>query len=108
MSLNLPATIAAYYAAEKEADFEGLAACFTEHAFVRDEGRTHEGRAAIANWMTEAKGKYAHKTEPLSVVDREGKVVVTARVTGRFPGSPIELEQQFDLDGGKIASLEIG
>lgn len=108
MSLKLPTAIAAYYAAEEEGNFEGLAACFTEHACVRDEGRTHEGRAAIANWMTEAKGKYAHKTEPLSVVDRDGKVIVTARVTGRFPGSPIELEQQFDLDGVKIASLEIG
>jgi hypothetical protein len=32
---------------------------------------------------------------------------VTNRLTGNFPGSPIELEFVFQLDSGKIVSLEI-
>jgi hypothetical protein len=34
-------------------------------------------------------------------------IVVLARVAGDFPGSPVELQHAFRLDGGQIASLEI-
>jgi hypothetical protein len=33
--------------------------------------------------------------------------IVTNRLTGNFPGSPIELEFVFTLDRDKIAALEI-
>jgi hypothetical protein len=36
-----------------------------------------------------------------------GKFVVTCRLTGSFPGSPVNLRFFFELDGEKIASLEI-
>jgi hypothetical protein len=32
---------------------------------------------------------------------------VRARVSGHFPGSPVELRYAFTLHGGKIARLEI-
>ena len=35
------------------------------------------------------------------------KAIVTNRLTGNFPGSPIELEFVFKLAGDKIVSLEI-
>jgi hypothetical protein len=38
-------------------------------------------------------------------VDR--KIVVTSRLTGNFPGSPVDLRFFFELEGDKIASLEI-
>jgi hypothetical protein len=34
-------------------------------------------------------------------------VVVTAKVSGNFPGSPIKLEHLFEIEGGRIVSLEI-
>jgi hypothetical protein len=34
-------------------------------------------------------------------------VTVRARLTGEFPGSPVELDHIFKLSGNKIASLEI-
>jgi hypothetical protein len=34
-------------------------------------------------------------------------VTVRARLTGEFPGSPLELDHIFKLSGDKIASLEI-
>jgi hypothetical protein len=34
-------------------------------------------------------------------------VVVTGEVSGDFPGSPIKLEHIFEIEGGRIASLEI-
>jgi hypothetical protein len=37
----------------------------------------------------------------------DGKTVVTAKVSGNFPGSPLNLDHVFELHGDKIASLEI-
>jgi hypothetical protein len=34
-------------------------------------------------------------------------VVVTGKVSGTFPGSPINLEHIFEIEGGRIVSLEI-
>ena len=81
--------------------------CFAEDAVVRDEGRTFEGLAAIKRWKAETKKKYQHAVEPLASVQKGDKTVVTNRLTGNFPGSPIELQFIFKLDGDKIASLEI-
>ena len=41
------------------------------------------------------------------LVDKDGKAIVTNRLTGNFPGSPIELEFVFIVHGDKIVSLEI-
>ena len=107
MSVHLPEPIAAYIAAENGHDTEAMARCFTDHAVVRDEGRTIEGLAAIKQWKAETKKKYQHTVEPLECVQKDGKTVVTDRLTGNFPGSPIDLQFIFGLDGNKIASLEI-
>src|SRR5260370_39648026 len=107
MSVDLPAPIAIYIAAENRGDTEALAKCFAGNAIVRDEGQTIEGLAAIKQWKAETKKKYRHTVEPLAVAQTDDKTIVTNRLTGNFPGSPIELEFVFTLDGDKIASLEI-
>jgi hypothetical protein len=107
MSLELPDLLAAFFAAENKSDSEALGACFTDQAVVRDEGRTIEGVADIKQWMRDAKAKYQHTVEPVKVVKRDGKTVVTAKVAGRFPGSPVSLDHIFGIESGRIASLEI-
>ena len=107
MKLDLPAPIARYIDAENRADADALAAAFAEHAVVRDEGRTIEGLAAIKAWKAETSRKYRHTVEPLGVTPKGGKTVVLGRLTGSFPGSPIELRFIFGLEGDKIVSLEI-
>ncbi len=95
-----------YIAAENRGDTETLAQCFAEHAVVRDEGQMIEGLIAIKQWKVETKKKYQHTIEPLTSTQKEDKIIVTNRLNGNFPGSPIELEFVFTLDGDKIASLE--
>jgi ketosteroid isomerase-like protein len=107
MSVDLAKPIAIYIAAENEGDTEALAQCFAEDAVVRDEGKTIKGLAAIKQWKAETRKKYQHTIEPLAVAQKDGKTIVTNRLTGNFPGSPIELEFVFTLEGNKIASLEI-
>jgi hypothetical protein len=103
---SLPEPIAAYFAAE-EHDPDAVARCFTSQGVVRDEGHTHSGRAAIAAWKIAASAKYSYATRPLRAGQEDGRHIVTARVTGNFPGSPVELQFLFRLERGKIASLEI-
>ena len=104
---KLPTPIAIYIAAENRGDAEALAECFAENAVVRDESQTIEGLAAIKQWKAETKRKYQHTIEPLASAQKNDKTVVTNRLTGNFPGSPIELEFVFTLDRDKITSLEI-
>src|SRR5262245_37387219 len=105
MTLELPGPIAAYFAADT-AGGEALAKCFTEDAVVKDEGRTHRGRAAIRRWKEEASTKYQYTSEPLACEQGEGTVVVTSRLTGTFPGSPVRLRLIVGREGDRIASLE--
>jgi ketosteroid isomerase-like protein len=107
VTTKLPTPIADYIAAENNGDAEALAQCFVEWAVVRDENQTIEGLAAIKQWKAETRKKYQHTMEPLTSVQKDDTIIVTNRLTGNFPGSPIELEFVFTLDGDKIAALEI-
>ena len=104
---NLPKPIAVYVSAENSGDTKLFDQAFAENATVSDESATYEGLAAIKAWKAETKRKYQHTVDPLRIEERDGKFVVTNRLTGNFPGSPIELEFVFTLDGDKIVSLEI-
>ena len=106
MTLALPQPVAAYFAADRE-DAEAVARCFTETAVVKDEGHTYQGRAAIKQWKADAAAKYQYTTELLDCERTDGKTVVTSRLTGNFPGSPVDLRFFFVLEGDKIASLEV-
>jgi hypothetical protein len=104
--VDLPAPIAAYFTADAAAA-SSVARCFTENGVVIDEHREHQGRHAIARWKNEATAKYHYTSEPLSVDVSDPDVTVITRVTGEFPGSPIELRYRFTLEGDRIARLEI-
>ena len=106
MSLELPVPIDAYFSADRD-NSEAVARCFTENAVVKDEGQTYSGLAAIKKWKTDSSKKYTYTTVPLRSDEQDGKIIVTSRVTGNFPGSPIDLRYFFGLEGDKIASLEI-
>ena len=106
MALDLLQPVANYFTADK-GDSEAVSRCFTESAVVQDEGHTYRGRVAIKQWKADASSKYQYTSELLDC-EREGETsVVACRLTGNFPGSPVNLRFFFGLDGDKIASLEI-
>jgi hypothetical protein len=106
IDLNLPEPIAAYFQADRR-DGEAVARCFTQQAVVKDEGQTHCGREAIKAWKTAASAKYAYTSAPFAVEQKDGRYIITSRLTGNFPGSPLDLRYLFRLERGKIAHLEI-
>jgi hypothetical protein len=107
MSIKLPKPIDVYFASENAHDATALDTCFAAHAIVRDEGKTIEGLPAIKAWRIETGRKYSHTVEPLAMSERDGKVIVSGKVSGNFPGSPVTLDHAFEIEAGRIVRLEI-
>ena len=105
--IDLPAPVAAYFAADTTGA-EAVAQCFTDGAVVIDERQEYRGRTAIARWKAATSAKFRYAVEPLGVHVSADQTTVTGRVTGDFPGSPVDLRYRFTLEGDKIARLEIG
>ncbi len=105
-SPKLPKPIATYFAADR-GDSTTFSQCFTENAVVKDEGHTYKGRAAIKKWKEDASTKYQYTSEPFACEQKDGRTIVTSQLTGNFPGSPVDLRFFFELEGDKVASLEI-
>jgi hypothetical protein len=105
-TLILPDPIAADFAADQRSA-DAIARCFTTQAVVKDEGRTYTGLDAIKAWKAAAAAAYTYTSDPFAMEQEDGLHVVTSRVTGNFPGSPLDLRYRFRLERGLIASLEI-
>ena len=107
MSIKLPVPVAVFFAAESQNDAEALSQAFAEDGVVLDEGHVIQGFAAIRHWLAETRKKYEHTVEPLSSATIDDETIVTCRLSGSFPGSPIKVRFIFKLDGNAITSLEI-
>ena len=104
-TLTLPEPIATYFASEHNP--EALARCFKADAILKDDGHTYEGVDAITAFLAAASARYNATTVPFDVKDNDGFHIVRAKVTGNFPGSPVNLSYRFGLERGLIDSLEI-
>jgi hypothetical protein len=107
MSIQLPIPVEQYVQIANSGALEAVPECFAPDAIVHDEGQTYEGVAAIKNWMAATKKKYGHTVTPLELAEHGGQSVLKARLAGSFPGSPITVNFNFVLAGGKIRSLAI-
>jgi len=107
MSVPLPKILQTYVNAANAGDAATGSSCFSESATVLDEGETLKGRKAIREWMQNTKKKYNHHTEPLDFRENDGEAIMTAELTGTFPGSPITLEYYFKLKDNLINDLRV-
>jgi hypothetical protein len=107
MSLDLPTVLSNYFKAQNAHDVDAMLSAFSDEASVHDEGQDMIGRAAIREWMDETTRKYRVTVTPTGVGQADERTIVTARVAGTFPGSPIELRYHFTIVSDRISSLEI-
>jgi hypothetical protein len=107
MAITLPESIAAYFEADRQRSPEAVAAAFAETGQVKDKGMTHNGRAAIREWMASEGQQYSYTVTPFHIETRSGKTEVIGHAVGDFPGSPIDLRFLFVLAADGIAELEI-
>ncbi|UEP33141.1 MULTISPECIES: nuclear transport factor 2 family protein [unclassified Burkholderia] len=108
MSLSLPDPVSAYFKITNGEDVGHIVRVFSQDAVVVDDGQTHQGHGAIESWRREVRKKFEYTVEPVSASQEGGRLTVTANVVGNFPGSPVQLDHVFSLEGDKIKSLEIG
>ena len=107
MDLQLPRPIQAFVRAENSGDVEAISECFAPNATVRDEDRYYEGLPAIKAWVARSKREYNHTVTPLEISTSNGNATLKARLSGKFPGSPVTAKFHFALVDDQIASLQI-
>jgi hypothetical protein len=108
MAVSLPKAVRAYFDGSNAHDADAIAQAFAVDGIVHDEHKNHGGRAAIGAWARETIDKYRTTITPLSVGESDGTATVKAKVSGTFPGSPIELTFRFEFGEHGIRSLKIG
>jgi hypothetical protein len=103
--MNLPSIISELVKAQNNFNSHSYADCFTETAVVFDEGKTHNGKTEIENWINTANKEYKAVMKPLDYNEKEN--ILSAEISGTFPGSPIVLKYHFELNDELIESLKI-
>lgn len=103
--MKLPNIITELVKAQNEFESYAYADCFTDTAAVFDEGKTHNGKAEIQNWITAANSEYKTVMTPLDYNEKQH--ILSAEISGTFPGSPVVLKYHFELNDGLIESLKI-
>jgi len=105
--MQLPNVISTLIETQNNSNHEAHSECFSETAVVFDEGRNHHGRQEIKDWAAETKAKYNTRVEPLKFGQDGNKAELSVRVTGTFPGSPVEMTYFMEIENDQIQSLRI-
>ena len=105
--MKLPNVVQELIKAQNNFDSVAYANLFSETSVVHDEGKTHNGRKDVEQWITEANEKYKSILEPVEYIQKGNQRVLTANVSGTFPGSPLVLKFHFEINEGIIQSLKV-
>ena len=105
--MKLPQLIADLIAAQDKYDSKAFAENFSDNAIVHDEGKSYHGKTEIQQWNEMTNAKYKTKYEPLEVTTEGNKIILTAKISGTFPGSPVMIKYHFETKNNKITSLHI-
>jgi len=105
--MNLPKLIANLVDAQNSHDAPAYVACFSETAIVFDEGQTHKGKAEIRKWIEKANAQYQTVWKILDFEEGAAASLLTAEVSGTFPGSPVTLQFLFVVEDDRIQSLRV-
>ena len=107
MAIRLPRIIEKYVDASNKYEVKSILSCFSDDAFVRDEGKELRGKENIEGWIVNTIDKYKFQFRPLRIKGNDPEVVVAVEVSGTFDGSPVALDYHFTIESDKISSLTI-
>ncbi|MEU3984279.1 nuclear transport factor 2 family protein [Streptomyces sp. NPDC026672] len=104
----LPEVITRYLEAHRVRDTATALGAFRPDAVVTDDGRTHEGAAAIERWLDKEASEYTYTVE-LTGAERtdDTHYVAVQHLEGDFPGGVVDLYYRFVLAGGLVERLVI-
>jgi len=108
MLTPLHPVVSHYFELDAARDAEAKVALFADDATVVDEGRRRHGLTEIRAWQAGPASTYTYTTE---ITDTEilepGRYLVSARLTGNFPGGTADLRFDFTITGERITHLVI-
>ena len=105
--MELHKVVARFIETQNNYDSKAYVECFTDSAIVHDEGKTHKGKEEIRQWIEHANEKYQSFMKPLTYEESGSNGLLTAEVSGTFPGSPIVLQFHLVLNDDLIDSLKV-
>jgi len=105
--MKLPQIIADLLKAQEKYDPDSFSECFSNDATVFDEGKIYHGKKEVRQWNEMTNAKYKTKYEPLEISNTEDGIILTAKVSGTFDGSPATIKYHFEIKNSKIVSLHI-
>ena len=103
--MNLPKVIEELVKAKNSFDSAAFAQCFADKATVFDEGKTHQGRNEIEQWIDKSNKEHQDTMEPVDYDEKED--ILSAKIAVSFPGSPLILKFHFKIADGKIQALKV-
>jgi hypothetical protein len=107
MGTKMPDVIDAYIQASNGRDPDWFGSLFLKDAIVHDEGLEYRGVVAIRKWLVSTVKKYAFTLTPIDLSLEKHETVLSVKMEGDFPGSPLSVRFRFVLHEGKIARLDI-
>lgn len=104
-----PEPIGEFVRAVNESDRAGFLRTFARDATVRDIGKEFSGHDAIKQWSDSEIFDVHCRFEVVDLAERDGEIVVTAKVDGTFDKTglpdPLLFELSFALRGDKISAF---
>ena len=107
MKPALPKPIADYVRANAQLDVDGMLKPFAADAILLDNGKRHEGHAALRTLFEGEVIAVKAIFTPDTVRHEDGQVVVEGPAHGDFKGSPIRFTYRFTLENNSIKALEV-
>ncbi|MER6240636.1 nuclear transport factor 2 family protein [Streptomyces clavifer] len=105
---DLPEVITRYLTAHRADDSATAVTTFTDYATVIDDGNTHQGSAAIEQWLNQSAGKFTHTIHLTGAQKIDtAHYIATRHLKGDFPGGTVDLRYRFTLRDDLIEHLAI-
>ena len=102
---DVPTVVTAWVAAKNAHDVDGQLACFSPAAEVDDEDKVHRGTEQVRAWIERVTAAYALTVVPEGWDGDATGGVLTALVSGDFPGSPLTFRYHLGLDADRITNV---
>ena len=103
--MQLPQLVDRFVTTHNNYDSKAFVECFTTSAIVHDEGKTHKGKEEIRKWIEHSNEEYRSVMKPLKYEESGATGVLTAAVSGTFPGSPVVLKFHLTMKNDLIDEL---
>ena len=88
--------------ANNDRDADSVTACFSKDAVVYDDGQIMRGAEEIRQWIAELFRKFQYVVSPTNVRELTNGAILTATITGDFPGARVSLDYNCRTLGDKI------